>query len=210
MKELLVKCLKLYTSLLFKLTDCFFKLFRNNFKCLNKKTKNITTKIKNRLPFISADIKKHFNEDELYEIEYFTECENDHFENNYDITDEWYQDFFKKAKNNNFELTYKDDKHKYSILKKDNKYYLASVSGCTCKVFEKEGFCQHMVLNAINHKIIDSINGTKLNDENIQKQVSFIKENVLNANNIDGDIQEQISDYEELVDWIAFTEKHYR
>lgn len=126
------------------------------------------------------NLKSLFSEDESSEIEYFMK-ERNYFENDYDIKDEWYQDFFKKAKKNNFETVLTDSNFKYSILKKGKKHYFASLSGCSCKNFPEDGFCEHMIINAINNHIIDPINGVLLNNEDLKEQLDFIYENIINS-----------------------------
>lgn len=152
----------------------------------NVKTENkisqIKTTVKEQKKFIiPSNIKNYFSEDELYEIEYFMNSERNHFDREYDITDEWYQDYFKKAKANEFETISINSDLKYSVIKKDKKHYFASLTGCSCKGFEEDGFCSHMIVNAINQNIINPVNGIKVNDKELKPQLDFIYENIINS-----------------------------
>jgi hypothetical protein len=101
------------------------------------------------------------------------------FDGGYDITDEYFQDFFKKAKSDLYETVTIDSVQRYSVIKKGEKYYFATLSGCTCKKFENECFCEHVVINAINQKVIDPINGIRNDDFATREKLNFVNENII-------------------------------
>lgn len=126
-----------------------------------------------------TSIKNCFSEDEQFEIDYLLNSSDDLFDGGYDITDEYFQDFFKKAKSGLCETVTIDSVQRSSVVKKGEKSYFATLSGCTCKKFENEGFCEHVVINAINQKMIDPINGIRHDDIALKEKLNFINENII-------------------------------
>ena len=126
-----------------------------------------------------TSIKNCFSEDEQFEIDYLLSSSDDLFDGGYDITDEYFQDFFKKAKSGLCETVTIDSVQRSSVVKKGEKSYFATLSGCTCKKFENEGFCEHVVINAINQKIIDPINGIRHDDIALKEKLNFVNENII-------------------------------
>lgn len=128
-----------------------------------------------------TSIKICFPEDEQFEIDYLLNSSDDLFDGGYDITDEYFQDFFKKAKSGLCETVTIDSVQRSSVVKKGEKSYFATLSGCTCKKFENEGFCEHVVINAINQKIIDPINGIRHDDIALKEKLNFVNENIIGS-----------------------------
>ena len=129
----------------------------------------------------TAPSKKYFSEDELFEIDYLLGSSDNLFDDGYDITDEEFQNNFKKAKSGLYETVTIDTTQRYSILKKGETYYFAALSGCTCKKFENEGFCEHVVINAINQKLIDPINGIRHDDFVLREKLNFVNEYIIGS-----------------------------
>ena len=127
-----------------------------------------------------SSLKKYFSKDELFEIEYLLNSADNLFDDSYDIItwNDEAQDFFKKAKSDLYETVTIDSVQRYSVIKKGEKYYFATLSGCTCKKFENECFCEHVVINAINQKVIDPINGIRNDDFATREKLNFVNENI--------------------------------
>ena len=128
-----------------------------------------------------SSLKKYFSKDELFEIEYLLNSADNLFDDSYDIItwNDEAQDFFKKAKSDLYETVTIDSVQRYSVIKKGEKYYFATLSGCTCKKFENECFCEHVVINAINQKVIDPINGIRNDDFATREKLNFVNENII-------------------------------
>lgn len=129
--------------------------------------------------YIPYSLKDLFSEDELCEIGWLLDSDEDFFDDGYDITDEYYQENFKKAKSSQCETVTVDSVQRYSILGNGVRYYFAALSGCTCKKFENDGFCEHLVINALNQKLIDPVNGMRLNDNALKEKLDFINQNII-------------------------------
>jgi hypothetical protein len=127
----------------------------------------------------SSSFQNCFSQDEQFEIDYLLNSSDNLFDGGYDITDEYFQDFFKKAKSDLYETVTIDSVQRYSVIKKGEKYYFATLSGCTCKKFENECFCEHVVINAINQKVIDPINGIRNDDFATREKLNFVNENII-------------------------------
>lgn len=141
---------------------------RNEKRCLNSYTPN--------------SLKDLFSEDERCEIEWLLGLDEDFLDQDYDIADEYYQEGFKKAKLGLCETITVNSIQKYSILRDGEKYYFVALSGCTCKKYENEGFCEHMMINALNQKLIDPVNGIRFNDNAMNEKFEFINQNIIGTN----------------------------
>ena len=134
-----------------------------------------------RLP---KEFETYFTKDEISEIEYNENNEKSKFlEDDYDITYDWYQNCFEKAKRSDFVTVFTDKDLKYSVLQKGDKYYFASLKGCSCKKYQENEFCEHMVLNAINLNVISSTTGVlnDIEDADMKRYIDFIYANMVNA-----------------------------